>query len=141
VVALGFVASVSGAVFLASSRSAGWLGVTLAALAVLFGLGLADVALTQVRLTPAALEIVTNFRGRAVPRSGIDGVRWSAGCPVSVRLATGQWIALPPVGDSSAMANGIRAWLERARQTDEKDSSPAVTIQSPPLKKGGQGGF
>jgi len=54
--------------FIAGRR---WLAVALAALAVLFGLGLADAVLTRVRLTPAALGICSNFRTRSsrAPRS------------------------------------------------------------------------
>jgi hypothetical protein len=73
-----------------------------------------EVARTRVRLKHAEAEIAAGFRTKRVARNEIESVAWEKGCNATLKLKNGDWVRLPEVGrDTQALANGIRAWLQR----------------------------
>jgi hypothetical protein len=68
----------------------------------------------RVVLTDDALRIVLPWRQKTYPRPEILSVTWEAGCPVTLKMVSGGWVKLPPVGRTSqGVVNSIRAWLKR----------------------------
>lgn len=116
IVGLGAACSVAGFVVLGKTLGSDWPIWLLGGLAVMFVLGLVDAVSSSVRLDPDVLQMRNNFRHRMLKREQLVEVSWAKGCPVSVKDRSGKWTHLPPLGDSSAMANGIRAWLKGAQQ-------------------------
>ena len=112
-VGLGAAFSAVGFVALVKMEGLSWQVWLLGGVAVVFALGLADATSSFVRLDHDALRIRSNFRCHTFGRNELVEVSWAKGCPVSVKVVSGTWVTLPPLGDSSAMANSIRAWLRR----------------------------
>jgi hypothetical protein len=82
--------------------------------------GIMEAFLTRVVLTEGALRIVRPFRHESYPRSEIVSVTWEAGCPVAIKVASGGWVRLPPVGRTNqGVVNSIRAWLKRGARDAE----------------------
>lgn len=123
VVGLGAVFSAAGFVALVKMEGVSWQVWLLGGLAVMFSFGLADAMSSFVRLDPDALRMRNNFRCHTLGRNELVEVSWAKGCPVSVKVVSGTWVALPPLGDSSAMANSIRAWLKRAQRGAPTDAA------------------
>lgn len=113
VVGIGAVFSAVGFVALVKMDGLNWQVWLLGGLSVMFVFGLADAVSSFVRLDPDALRMRNNFRHRTLERDELVEVAWAKGCPVSVKVISGTWVELPPLGDSSAMANSIRAWLKK----------------------------
>jgi hypothetical protein len=123
VVGLGAVVSAVGFVVLAKTVGLGWQVWLLGGLSTIFLVGLADAVSSFVRLEPETLRMRNNFRHRTLKRDELVEVTWAKGCPVSVKNISGTWVQLPPLGDSPAIANSIRAWLKKAQQGAPTDAA------------------
>lgn len=119
--ALGVGLSVAGATILFSQGPGVLYASGLAALALLFVVGLAESLTSRVALDVDALRIRSNFRNTTVPRAQIVRVSGEKGVAVAVQLQSGAWLKLPSHG-GGPHASTVRAWL--ARTAAAADTSP-----------------
>lgn len=112
IILVGLVVSVTAVIWFISNGNIDWSLYSSLALSLLFALGLADALSTYVRINPNELILLSNFHRKTILRSEIHSVSWSAGCPVTLELSSGQIITLPPVANNVSVANCIRAWLK-----------------------------
>jgi hypothetical protein len=95
-----------------------WVTASLFGFCLFAVLGLLELAGRRVTITPHGIELVSNLRTRFVPRSDIISVSWAKGGDVSLKLVAGTWLRLPGVGPGNqALANSVRAWLNRTTPT------------------------
>ena len=94
-----------------------WLGagrlltIGAAVLTAFFTLGLLDLLVSRIELTPAALRIIELHRRRSIPRTEIVSAKADGGS-VFLQLRNGSWLKLPDTGESSTgVLNTVRAWM------------------------------
>jgi hypothetical protein len=82
-------------------------------LAICGMIGVIDVYTCRIVLMEDSLLIVGSLRRRRLPRPEVRRVAWAAGVGVAIQSINGQWVKLPPLGNSQSIANAVRAWSER----------------------------
>lgn len=111
-VAAGLALSVAGFLVFRTEPDEVWTTLGFAGLGIAFATGLLEAATARVVLEPEALEVVSNFRRRRIPRSDVVCAVGEKGVPVAIELRTGGWYKLPTLG-TGPHANTLRAWIRR----------------------------
>jgi hypothetical protein len=101
------------AAYLVATEGLTWMSLGACGLAIFGMIGVIDVYTCRIALAEDSLLIVGNLRRRRLPRAEVRKVTWAAGVGVAIRLRNGQWVKLPPVGNSQSLANAVRAWSKR----------------------------
>ena len=101
-----------------------WQRVAVGILVLLSVVAIVELSQRRIVLHDDALELVSGFRRRSLPRSEIASVTWAKGAGASVQLADGTWVRLPDMGPGpQGLTNSVRAWLKR---TSERISDRAA---------------
>jgi hypothetical protein len=108
---------------LTSYRDSGWsiTSIGFAAMAVLACGGVLELATSRIALLGDVLESGSAWSRQRYAAADIASVTWESGCGVSIKLLNGGWAKLPELGyNSQGLANSLRAWLKRSRQTGSR---------------------
>lgn len=113
IVGLGELVSTGAAVVLFVQNGLDWWTMTAVAVAVMFNLGLIDLVVSRIELTPDTLRVVELFRSRSVAKRDIVTAKRDGGS-LFLQLQDGRWFAVPDTGKNTlGTLNTIRAWLKR----------------------------
>lgn len=119
IVAAGLAICVAGTLHFSRQPGAELEVVALTGLTLLFAVGLVEGLTARVELNLETLEVVTNFRRRAIPRAEVIRAVGEKGVPVAIELRSGGWLKLPRLG-TGPHANTVRAWIKRSAAADRE---------------------